>query len=165
MCSKDAWTSCSQCELCICTSTGTFSRRWYLKAILILTWHMHWCLLFAATTLLQKHCVWTVITQKLGWRPLEFFCRSNDELPQEYLLASTTYSLEAVADRVRPQFASSLVAPDSTVCLFFLYMLLISTTLSVWTISRILMPFRGMLAIWLAHWQHVCIDWVLWCCL
>ena len=25
------------------------------------------------------------------------------------------------------------------------------------------MPFRGVLAIWLAHWQHFCVQWVLKC--
>ena len=63
---------------------------------------MHRCLLFVATTLLCKtvsdhpYKFESLQSDTSSWLaslgvPLRFFCCSNDELPQDYLLAFTIY--------------------------------------------------------------------------
>ena len=68
-------------------------------------------------------------------------------------------SLQACPDRAGA-FAVANTFGGPKLCIFgidwLLSLLFPCTTLCVWTTSR--MPFKGVLAIWLAHWQHVYIQ-------
>ena len=91
------------------------------------------------------------------------FQRLNDYYLRHHLPSFTIHSSQAYTNRVGPlAFASG----GATLCNFgivwLVFLLVSSTTLPVWT--TLPLPFRGVLAIWLAHWRHVCIQWVLRCC-